>query len=264
MTEIPFEIPYAMDGVDPFATYTLRIRVDDAGGAMRYLTDSAIPVITGGAPSVDVSVPVVDARRGGFDEETLPAVSQPDVPAPAQELRVGRSLGNPDAPVKIDVFEDPQCPACGAYTERIEPLLIAGPVSDGQVFLTYKDFPFLGHESLDAAVAMRVAEAMDGKFWDYHGVVFHNQQGENQGAFSLERLADMAEIVGLDRAAFLEGMEEPVHQAAVQAEQAEGAALGINSTPSLVINGEVVRGVPQWEDLKQRIATAADGAAAGG
>ncbi len=55
---------------------------------------------------------------------------------------------------------------------------------DGTVSFTYNDFAFLGDESWDAAIAMRVAEAMDGKFWDYQQVLFHNQSGENQGAFS--------------------------------------------------------------------------------
>ena len=47
---------------------------------------------------------------------------------------------------------------------------------------------------------MRVAEDLDGKFWDFHQLVFHNQHGENQGAFTRERLADIAELVGLERA----------------------------------------------------------------
>jgi protein-disulfide isomerase len=221
-------------------------------------------LVTGGAIAIAlVAIVGLVFVTGGFADEELPAVSLPDVPPPTQELRVGRSLGDPSAPVAIQVFEDPQCPACGAFTERIEPLLIAGPVTDGQVFLTYKDLPFLGPESLDAAVAMRAAEALEGKFWDYHAVVFHNQNGENQGAFTTDRLADMAELIGLDRAAFLAEMEDPTHAQAVQAEAAEAAALEISSTPSLVINGEVVRGVPQWDDLKARIAAAASAAEAG-
>lgn len=221
-------------------------------------------LITGGAIAIAlVAIVGLVFVTGGFGDEELPAVEPPEIAAPAQELRVGRSLGDPEAPVRIDAFEDPQCPACGAYTERIEPLLIAGPVTDGEVFLTYKDLAFLGPESVDAAVAMRVAEDLGGKFWDYHAVVFHNQHGENQGAFTIDRLADMAELVGLDREAFLAGMEDPKHQEAVQAEAAEAAALDINSTPSLVINGEVVRGVPQWDDLKARIAAAAGAAADG-
>jgi protein-disulfide isomerase len=211
-----------------------------------------------------VAIVALLAISGGLGGSEVAAVSKPDVPAPAQELRVGRSLGDPEALVKVDVFEDPQCPACGLFTERIEPLLVAGPVANGTVFFTYKDFPFLGPESFDASVAMRAAEALDGKFWDYHQLIFHNQDGENGGAFSLERLADMAELVGLDRAAFLAEMENPEHIAAVNAELAEGSGIGVNSTPSLIVNGEVVRGVPTWEDLSAQIeAAAADGSEAG-
>jgi protein-disulfide isomerase len=194
---------------------------------------------------------------GGFGDNEVAAVSQPDTPAVAAELRQGRSLGDPDAPVKVDVFEDPQCPACGRYTERIEPLLIAGPVTDGTVLLTYRDFPFLGPESLEAAAAMRVAEDLDGKFWDFHQLVFHNQHGENQGAFTRERLADMAELVGLEREAFLTAMDDPQYAEAAEAEAAEGAELGVNSTPTLFINGEILRGVPEWEALSQQIEDAA-------
>jgi protein-disulfide isomerase len=210
-----------------------------------------------------VAVLALVVISGGFGGDTVAAVSQPDTPAPAAELRVGRSLGDPEAPVKIEVFEDPQCPACGSYTERIEPLLIAGPVTDGTVFLTYRDFPFLGQESIDAAVAMRVAEDLDGKFWDYHQLVFHNQQGENQGAFSIDRLADMAELVGLDRETFLTAMEDPSFRAAAEAEAAEGSELGVNSTPTLFINGEISRGVPQWDALSAQIEAAASGSDAG-
>lgn len=194
---------------------------------------------------------------GGFGDDTAAAVSEPDFDAPAQDLRVGRSLGDPDAPVKIEVFEDPQCPACGQYTDRIEPLLISDFVTDGTVFLTYKDFPFLGQESFDGAVAMRVAEDMDGKFWDFHDVIYFNQDGENQGAFASDRLADMAELVGLDRQEFLTRLEDPAYLEAVEAELAEGRDRGVSSTPTLFVNGELNRGVPDWDQLKANIEAAA-------
>jgi len=190
---------------------------------------------------------------GGFGDDDTAAVSEPAEQPLVQELAVGRSLGDPDAPVKIDAYEDPQCPACGLFTSNIEPLLVAGPIKDGKVFFTYKDFAFLGEESFDAATAMRVAEELDGKFWDYHQIVFENQINENQGAFSMDRLADMAELIGLDRDEFLAEMENPVHLEAVEAEGLEGRELGVNSTPSLAINGELTRGVPQWEELEALI-----------
>jgi protein-disulfide isomerase len=209
-----------------------------------------------------VAVLALVLLSGGLGGNEMPAVSQADTPAPAAELRVGRSLGDPEAPVKVEVFADAQCPACGRWTDRVEPLLIAGPVTDGTVFLTYRDFPFLGPESLDAAVAMRAAEALDGKFWDFHQLLFANQHGENQGAFSRERLADMAELAGLDRQVFLTALDDPEHLSAIEAEHAEGVDLGVNSTPTLFINGEILRGVPEWDDLSQRIEAAASGSAA--
>lgn len=196
---------------------------------------------------------------GGLGNDAA-AVSEPDFAPPAEELRVGRSLGDPDAPVLVEAFEDPQCPVCGVFTERIEPLLIGadGPVADGTAFFTYKDFAFIGPESFDGAVAMRVAEEMDGKFWDYHDVLYFNQGGENQGDFSTERLADMAELVGLDRERFIAELDDPKYLEAVEAEGAEGRERGVNSTPTIFVNGQVVgRGVPSWEDLSAAIEAAA-------
>jgi protein-disulfide isomerase len=207
-----------------------------------------------------VAIAALIAVSGGFGGDDPDRVAAAEIPAPPPDMRVGRSLGDPNAPVKVEVYEDFQCPACGLYTERIEPLLIAGPVTDGTVFLTIKDFPFIGQESLDAAVAARAAEALDGKFWDYHGLLFHNQDGENLGAFSRDRLADMAELVGLDRQAFLDAVDDPALLRQAEAERDEGTALGVSSTPTLFVNGELLRGVPTWEDLSARIQAAADGA----
>ena len=207
-----------------------------------------------------VAVAALVLLSGGLDDNAAVAMPPDDKIAPA-ELRDGRSLGDPNAPVRIEAYEDPQCPACGLFTERIEPLLVGGPVKDGTVYFTYKDFAFLGPESFDASVAMRVAEAMDGKFWDYHAIVFHNQDGENRGAFSREQLADMAEAIDLDRDEFLELMDDPQFLADVEAEGLEGRDLGVNSTPSLIVNGELVAGVPNWDDLSALIEAQAEAAA---
>lgn len=203
-----------------------------------------------------VAVAALVVLSGGIGKDST-AVAAPDFDPPPQEMRVGRSLGDPDAPVKVEAFEDPQCPACGLFTSRIAPLLISEYVADGTVFFTYKDYPFLGQESVDGAVAMRVAEELDGKFWDYHDVIFFNQAGENKGAFSADRLADMAELVGLDREDFLAGLDDPKYLAAVQAERNEGSDLGVNSTPTLFVNGEPVGNAQDWEALSAAIRAAA-------
>ena len=54
-------------------------------------------------------------------------------------------------------------------------------------------------------------------------------------------------------------MDDPAFQAAAEAEAAEGSDRGVSSTPTLFVNGEILRGVPEWEALSQQIEAAAAG-----
>jgi protein-disulfide isomerase len=225
-----------------------------SGGSGRSMVVISIVAVVIGV----IAVAALIALSGGLGSDDDLSISEPD-DAPAAELRQGRTLVAPDAvsPVIVEAFEDPQCVHCGTFTKRIEPLLIAGPVKDGTASFTYNDFIIFGEESLNAAVAMRVAEEMDGKFWDFQNILFHNQAGVDDGSFSRPRLADMAEMIGLDREEFLQLMDEPRFSEAVAASRADGALRGVSSTPSVFVNGELISGVPTWEDLEAAIEAAA-------
>jgi uncharacterized lipoprotein YbaY len=58
-TEIPFEIPYEATAILDTRTYTLQARIVDSAGTLLYTNDTSIPVLTGGAGTEDISVPVV-------------------------------------------------------------------------------------------------------------------------------------------------------------------------------------------------------------
>jgi protein-disulfide isomerase len=176
------------------------------------------------------------------------AIATPAFATPT-ELADGRSLGSAGAPITIDVWADFQCPYCARFTEQIESLLVPLYVKDGQARLTFHDLAFIGTESQDAAVAARVAGAQTDQFWAYHDLLFANQHGENKGAFARSRLADMAVTLGLDRAAFLTAMDDPTFLAAVKAETAEGNGLGVRSTPTIFINGQVFDDLLDWAKL---------------
>ncbi len=187
---------------------------------------------------------MLTAPPSGGEPLRTPMAALPDGIA-----RDGRTLGAADAPVTIDLFEDPQCPACGMWSRDVEPLIVASAVKDGRVRLTYNDYAFLGPESLDASVAMRAAEQLDGKFWEMHALVFENQDGENKGAFSRDRLVAMAGLLGLDEAAFRALLDDETLIAAVKADVERGRALGVTQTPTLVIDGELFPGVPDAVEL---------------
>ena len=87
--------------------------------------------------------------------------------------------------------------------------------------------------------------------------MFENQNGENAGAFTRDHLATLAGMVGLDKAAFLAGLDDADLVAAVKAETASGTQLGIDSTPTLVIDGVLHKGLPTWAQLSSLIDSAA-------
>jgi protein-disulfide isomerase len=156
----------------------------------------------------------------------------------------GNSMGNPNAPVKLVVYADFQCPACGNWTKENEPGIIAKYVATGKVYLTYTPFSFIddngpGTESKDAAAAAFCA-GDQGKFWQYHDILYANQTGENVGDFTAPRLAAFAQAIGLNMSQFNTCFDSGKYKAQVLQDKAAGTAMGINSTPSFAIDGKLV------------------------
>jgi protein-disulfide isomerase len=175
------------------------------------------------------------------------------------------SMGEPNAPVSLDVWEDFQCPACKTWSDRTKPLLIASYIETGKVHFTFHFFPFIddgrGTESDHAANAAMCA-ADQGRFWDYHDILFVNWNGENQGAFSDRRLNAFADSLGLDTGAFGACFAEKPYDDMIQQDMKDGQALGVSSTPTIIIDGKIVQNpdganlVPQYDHIAAAIEAA--------
>jgi protein-disulfide isomerase len=184
-----------------------------------------------------VALILINNARNGSDGQALVIPT-----APTTEVATsGRGKGDPNAPVKVINYSDYQCPACGVFAREFEEQLVADYVATGQVYLEFHEFAFLGPESTDAAKASVCAVEQD-TFWEYHRILYYNQSGEGEGAFSRSRLNEMADTVGLDRAQFDTCMSNPDTEAEVQRMFDEGRAAGVNSTPSFLVNGTKVSG----------------------
>jgi len=171
----------------------------------------------------------------------------------------GTAMGDPDAPVLIEVYEDFQCPACRIYSNEVEPLVTENHVANGEVYYVFRQYPFLDdrapNKESDQAANASMCAAEQGRFWDYHDILFANWNGENQGSFSDKRLLAFAETLGLDTEAFTACFEENRYQDQIQADLAAGNAAGVQGTPSVLVNGEIVKPgyVPTYEDIKRMI-----------
>jgi protein-disulfide isomerase len=179
------------------------------------------------------------------------------------ELASGRELGKADAPVTLEIWSDFQCPACGQLAEVVEPALIRQYVTDGTLRLVLRDAAFQGRrsgssydESVEAAAGARCAAAQDA-YWPFHNWLFANQVGENEGAFRDERLRAMATAAGLDVVAWDACRATGEQQAAVRAETDQAVSLGVNATPTMILNGQTIVGLQGVEALSGMIEEAA-------
>jgi protein-disulfide isomerase len=173
----------------------------------------------------------------------------------------GTGMGNPNAAVKIVVYEDFQCPSCRLYTEQVEPSLIQNEIKNGQVYYEFRNFPIIDrapgvttNESHQAANAALCA-ADQGKFWEYHDMLFNNQEGENVGSFTDKRLVTFAQTLGLNMSDFNACFSADKHQSQVDSDYQAGQQAGVTGTPSVFVNGkEVSPGyIPTYDQMKQAI-----------
>lgn len=189
-------------------------------------------------------IPAVNAQRAAASLRATQAVLPVNVPTSiAHPQANGKAMGDPNAPVKIDIYEDFQCPNCRDYSQDIEPQIIEQYIATGQVYYEYHHMPFLddgaGKESDQAANASMCA-AEQGKFWEYKEIVFANWNGENEGAYSDLRLVTFAEKLGLDMDKFNACFEDNPYKGIIDNDLASGYSQGINSVPTVLVNGERV------------------------
>jgi hypothetical protein len=117
----------------------------------------------------------------------------------------GRALGDPNAPVLVEVYSDFQCPACRTFASEVEPRLVDTYVPSGKVQYIYRFLPFLDNRVLtkesDQPPMPACAPTTRGDF-GITTISFCQLERRESGAFSDKRLVAMAESLGLDMNAF--------------------------------------------------------------
>ncbi|MCA1731916.1 MAG: thioredoxin domain-containing protein [Actinobacteria bacterium] len=134
----------------------------------------------------------------------------------------------------------------------MEPELKKRYIEDGTLRLDWRDFPYKGEESRQAAVAARAAQEQ-GMFWEYHDTLYENQGSENSGAFSDDNLVEFARQAGLNVKQFEESFKSGKYKPVVDRDFREAQDAGIQGTPSFSINGQRLVGSQPLETFEQAI-----------
>jgi protein-disulfide isomerase len=168
------------------------------------------------------------------------------------EVSQDKSTGSADAPVVVVEYGDYQCPACGRFASTVKPKIIEEFVNSGQVRFVFRSFQFIGEESQWAAEAAECANEQ-GKFWEFYDKLYSSQAGENAGAFQKENLEGFATELGLQTQQFTQCLVSGKYAEKVKAETLEAQNLGLRSTPSVIVNGELLNEGSDYEILSQKI-----------
>lgn len=148
--------------------------------------------------------------------------------------------GTKEAEITVVEYSDFQCPFCQRGKEMLPQIL---KDYDGKVAIFYKQYPLPNHNwAMKASIASLCAYDQDNdKFWAFHDKVFDNQKKINlEDADTI--FQGYAKDLGLNLKEFDACTASDKTAARVKADMAEAQSIGVNSTPTFVINGMKVPG----------------------
>lgn len=159
-------------------------------------------------------------------------------------------LGDAKAPVTIIEYGDYQCTFCVRFSQTTETTIRENYVKAGKVKMVFRNFQFLGAESELAAQAAECAKDQ-GNFWAYHNAIYQAEAKdgrENNGNLNKALFVQLAKDVVLDVDKFTSCYDSGKYVDSVKEDTKNAAVLGVESTPTFFVNGQLVKGAQPFED----------------
>ena len=147
----------------------------------------------------------------------------------------GKSVGNPAAPLRMDLFDDFTCPHCKMLHEQILPRIMADYVTPGKAYLVFHEFTLTGqgHEHSKTASMYAAAAARVGKYQQVCDALFLTQSSWAMSGKVWETVSPALTPVEQKKVQVL--MKDPAIAAEVQHDLEQGIAAHVDRTPTLVM-----------------------------
>jgi protein-disulfide isomerase len=165
-------------------------------------------------------------------------------------------LGNVSSPITIIDFSDFQCYLCNRYVKNTEPLLNETYIQTGKVVLVFKHLPNRGLDSMAAAVAAQCTNDQ-GKFWQFHNLLYGNQKQIDSGWVNKDNLKKFAlDISGLNIQEFDSCFNSDKYTNFIENDIKLALSFDFRETPSFVImnsngsNPEFLQGALPFQSFK--------------
>ena len=143
-------------------------------------------------------------------------------------------LGSADAQITIVEFGDYQCEMCHSWFHNTRGAIIDNYVDTGNVNIVFVDLAFLGSDSPVAAQATHCANEQ-GKYWEYHSILYYKQEGIDNGWASKSMLKEYANELKLDSDQFADCIDSGKYAKNVQDSYNDAVILKVSSTPTFYL-----------------------------
>ena len=143
-------------------------------------------------------------------------------------------LGSADAQITIVEFGDYQCEMCHSWFHNTRGTIIDNYVDTGKVNIVFVDLAFLGSDSPVAAQATHCANEQ-GKYWEYHSILYYKQEGIDNGWASKSMLKEYANELKLDSDQFASCIDSAKYASYIQDSYNAAVAVKVSATPTFYV-----------------------------
>lgn len=166
------------------------------------------------------------------------------------------AIGDPNAPVKIVEFGDFKCPSCKNFQEIVFPLLKKEYIDTGKVQMVFRNFQFLGEDSITAAMIGKSIYAQNPEaFWKYYDLIYRNQKDENTVWATPEFILPLVKknIPEIDINKTSEEVKNKKYKQDVEKDNEYARSLQMDGVPAVFVNGIPVDNPLNYRELKNEI-----------
>lgn len=165
-------------------------------------------------------------------------------------------LGNPKAPVTIVEFGDFKCPSCKQFHDFVYPLLKKEYVDTGKVKFVFRNFQFLGDDSITAAnIGKSIYQQQPDAFWKYYDLIYRHQKDENTVWATPEYILPLVRknIPEINLNKLNEEAKNQKYKQEIEKENQYARSLQLDGVPSVFVNGRPIDNPLDFRQLKNVI-----------
>jgi protein-disulfide isomerase len=168
-------------------------------------------------------------------------------------------MGQANAPITIAEWSDYQCPFCKQFELDTLPQIVQNYVDEGKVKIVFKDFAFLGPDSMvDAEYARAIWALYPTQFFAWRTAIYTQEPQENSLS-AADNLTFLAKVINSVSGLNLSDIKAAVaanqatYDAAINADKTEAGNFGVNATPSFIVGTQLIAGAYPYSTFQSAL-----------